>query len=114
MDEAQFLSVEEIDELFEYTKRYNIPVICYGLKTDFRTQVFEGSKRLFELADEVEELVTICSCGKKAKFNARIIDGKYVSEGLQVAIDGIDARYDSLCGKCYLENLNRKMIIEKC
>lgn len=105
VDEAQFLSSDIVDILYEFNKKYNIPVICYGLKSDFRTISFPGSIRLFELADVFEELVTICECGKKAKFNARVIDGKYVLHGEQIAIDGIDAGYDSLCGKCYLEKV---------
>lgn len=105
VDEAQFLDKEVIDTLYEYNKKYDIPVICYGLKSDFRTLAFPASIRLFELADTLEELVTICECGKRAKFNARIINGEYVLYGEQIAIDGIDARYDSLCGECYLKKV---------
>lgn len=106
VDESQFLSKEEVDELFLFTKKYDIPVICYGLRTDFKTECFTGSKRLFELADEIEELVTICRCGKKAKFNGRIVNGEFVNDGEQIAIDGeASTAYESLCGKCYLEKV---------
>ena len=101
VDEAQFLSPENVDTLYEYNKKNNVPVICYGLKSDFRTHAFPGSIRLFELADVMEELVTICECGRKAKFNARVVDGEYILHGEQVAIDGIDASYEVLCGNCY-------------
>ena len=106
VDEAQFLTRNQVDELFMFTKVRDIPVICYGLKSDFRTVCFPGSLRLFELADEMQELYTICSCGKRAKFNARIVDGKYTFEGDQIAIDGEnEVKYQSLCGKCYLEKV---------
>lgn len=105
VDEAQFLNREEVDELFIFSKFTNIPVICYGLKTDFKANAFPGSSRLFELADELEELTTICECGKKAHFNARLINGEFTNEGEQVAIDGIDASYVPLCGECYLSKV---------
>ena len=106
VDEAQFLNKEHVDELFLFTKKYNIPVICYGLRSDFKTEAFSGSLRLFEIADVIEELYTICRCGKRAKFNGRIVNGKFVSTGSQVAIDGVDeVQYESLCGKCYLEKV---------
>lgn len=105
-DEAQFFTTKQIEELFIISKKHDIPVICYGLKTDFKTDVFPASARLFALADELEELSTICSCGKKARFNARVVNGKFVSEGEQVAIDGFDnISYESLCGDCYLEKV---------
>ena len=104
VDEAQFLTKDQVDELFMFTKFRNIPVICYGLKSDFKTLAFPGSSRLFELADDMEEMYTICRCGKKAKFNGRKINGKFTTSGAQVAIDGVDnVEYESLCGKCYLE-----------
>ncbi len=106
VDEAQFLSRDQIDELFMFSKLRDIPVICYGLRSDFKTMAFPGSLRLFEVADELEELYTICRCGKKAKFNGRIVNGEFTSSGLQVAIDGQDeVSYESLCGKCYLEKV---------
>lgn len=109
VDEAQFFKKEHIDELFIITKMYDVPIICYGLKSDFKTNSFPGSKRLFELADELQELETICRCGKKARFNARVIDGKFVSDGDQIAIDGEkEVSYESLCGKCYIEEVMQK------
>lgn len=107
VDEAQFLSEEQVDELFVFSKMTDIPVICYGLRADFRSELFPGSKKLFELADSIEELYTICRCGKKARFNARIVNGEFTLMGDQVAIDG-DVQYESLCGKCYLRKV-RKM-----
>lgn len=105
VDEVQFMSKEQIRELWIISKLKNIPVVCYGLKTDFRGQLFEGSKAAIELSDELEELSTICKCGEKARFNARIENGEYVSSGNVVAIDGIDAKYESLCGKCYIKKV---------
>jgi len=102
VDEAQFLSHEQIGQLFRLAKSHNISVICYGLRADFRTQTFPGSKRLFEIADNIEKLPTMCFCGSQAEFNTRKVNGKYVFEGDQVAIDGEDkVEYDSLCGRCY-------------
>ena len=89
-----------------FTKLKDIPVICYGLRTDFKSISFPGSLRLFEVADTLEELYTICRCGKRAKFNGRIVNGKFTSSGSQVAIDGEnEVSYESLCGKCYLEKV---------
>ena len=105
VDEVQFMPKEQIKELWMITKLKNIPVICYGLKTNFKGELFEGTKAVLELADELEELATICKCGKKAKFNARLINDKYVYDGEEVAIDGIDAKYEPLCGKCYLNKV---------
>lgn len=103
VDESQFLSEQQVDELYEIAKINEIPVICYGLRTDFKTNFFEGSKRLMELADDIEELKTICRCGKKATFNARKINNKFVFEGNQVEIDNQDnIEYESLCGTCYI------------
>lgn len=105
VDEVQFMTKEQIKELWIIAKQKDIPVICYGLKTNFKGKLFEGSKAVIELADELEELITICKCGKRAKFNARVINGKFVKSGEEVAIDGIDAKYEPLCGKCYIENV---------
>ena len=105
VDEVQFMTKDQIKELWIIAKTKDIPVICYGLKTNFKGELFEGSKPIIELADELEELITICKCGKRAKFNARIINGEYVKDGEEVAIDGIDATYEPLCGKCYIENV---------
>lgn len=105
VDEAQFLSENEVDELYFVTKEFNVPVICYGLKTDFKSNLFTGSKRLLELSDELNELITICRCGKRAKFNARFVDDKFTLDGETVSIDGssLNIKYIPLCGKCYLE-----------
>lgn len=102
VDEAQFLSPHHVDELSDIVDYLNIPVICYGLRADFQTHLFPGSKRLFELADTIEEMKTVCQCNKKATMNTRIINGNFVFEGEQVAIDGEDEiTYDSLCRSCY-------------
>ncbi len=110
VDEAQFLTKKQVEELWIVTKMYDIPVICYGLKTDFKSNLFEGSKRLLELADEQEELITICSCGKRAKFNARFINGEFTNDGETVVIDGSDknVEYKPLCGKCYIKKKYKK------
>lgn len=106
VDESQFLTRDQVDELFMFSKFKDIPVICYGLRTDFKSMSFPGSLRLFEIADVMEELYTICRCGKRAKFNGRIINGEFTSSGSQVAIDGEnEVVYESLCGKCYLEKV---------
>lgn len=103
-DEAQFFTPQQIEDFFDIAVKLNIPVICYGIRTDFQRNLFPGSKRLFELAHSVEELKTICRCGKKAIFNARKINDKFVFEGSQIAIDGSDkVSYESLCGSCYLK-----------
>lgn len=103
VDEAQFLTSAQISQLFHVAKEHNISVICYGLRADFMSQVFPGSKRLFEIADNIEKLPTMCFCGNQAEFNTRKVDGKYVFDGDQVAIDGEGSvEYDSLCGTCYI------------
>jgi thymidine kinase len=103
-DEVQFFKRNQIDDLFEIAVKNGIPVICYGLRTDFRMNGFEGSERLLLLAHSIEELKTICTCGKKALLNGRKINGEFVFEGEQVAIDGLDqVEYQSLCPKCYFE-----------
>lgn len=106
VDEAQFLTKKQVEELWMASKLYDIPVICYGLKTDFQSNLFEGSKRLLELADELEELTTICSCGNKAKFNARFVDGNFTQEGNSILIDGSfqNVEYKPMCGRCYIKN----------
>ena len=105
IDEAQFLEEKTVDELFYIAKRFNVPVICYGLKTNFQGRLFDGSKRIIELADELEELITICKCGKRAKFNGRYVNGTFTIDGDVIKIDGKDEtiEYIHLCGKCYLE-----------
>ncbi len=102
VDEAQFLQPSQVDELFWYAVNEDVPVLSYGLRTDFKGTGFPGSTRLLELAHELQELKTICRCGKKALFNGRKVNGKFVAEGDQVAIDGEDAvEYESLCARCY-------------
>ncbi|UYG16150.1 thymidine kinase [Brachybacterium huguangmaarense] len=103
VDEAQFLTADQIDQLFLVAKVDGISVICYGLRTDFLTHVFPGSRRLFELADNFEKLPTMCRCGSQAEFNCRLVDGRHVFEGDQVAIDdGAAVTYESLCGACFM------------
>lgn len=105
VDEAQFLSPSQVNELYEISKENNIPVLCYGLRCDFKMNSFPGSRRLLEIADEIEELKTICKCGKKATQNMRLKNGIPIFNGEQVLIDGQEDEitYESVCGKCYLE-----------
>ncbi|MGL5084916.1 MAG: thymidine kinase, partial [Clostridium sp.] len=104
VDEVQFLKSEQIDQLFDVAVALDISVICYGLRTDFKTQGFEGSTRLLLIAHTIEEMKTICKCGRKALFNGRKINGKFVFEGVQIAIDHIDnVEYESLCGHCFFK-----------
>lgn len=104
VDEVQFFKKHQIDQLFELAVCESVPVICYGLRTDFLMNGFEGSERLLLLAHSLEELKTICTCGKKALLNGRKINGAFVFEGQQVAIDGEDhVEYQSLCPKCYFK-----------
>lgn len=108
-DEAQFFTKEQIDQMFSIAVKMNIPVICYGLRTDFQMEGFEGSERLLLIAHSLEELKTICKCGKKAIVNGRKINGKFVFEGNQVAIDQEDnVEYESLCAQCYFEYKENK------
>lgn len=102
VDESQFLTPRQVDDLFIIAVRRNIPVLAYGIRTDFQTVAFPGSRRLLEISHSVDELKTICRCGTKAVFNARKVDGVFVFDGAQVAIDGADVGYESLCGDCYL------------
>ncbi len=104
VDEAQFLKSNQVDELFYISKMMDIPVIAFGLRTDFKSNGFEGSIRLLELADALEEMPTICRCGKKARFNARKVDGKFTFDGDSIVIDdNSEVIYESLCGTCYIE-----------
>ena len=112
VDEAQFLTKKQIDTLYVFAKQYDIPIMCYGLRVDFLGELFPGSERLFAIADELVELQTICSCGHQARFNARLNkNGEYVTKGSQVAIDGIDATYESMCGDCFLKKVLKKKLI---
>ncbi|MCC4908970.1 thymidine kinase [Microbacterium sp. cx-59] len=105
IDEAQFLTREQADDLLRIAVMDGVPVLAYGIRTDFLTQAFPGSRRLMELAHSLEELKTICRCGRKAIFNARLVGGRFVFDGDQVAIDELTAErvtYESMCAQCYL------------
>ena len=103
VDEAQFLSDEQVDDLLRIVVVQEVPVLAYGIRTDFRTIAFPGSRRLLEVAHVIEELRTICRCGRKAIFNARRIGDRFVFDGAQVAIDDQDdVSYEALCAQCYL------------
>lgn len=103
VDEAQFLTPSQVNQLMEIVLIDDVPVLAYGIRTDFRTTSFPGSRRLLEIAHSLEELKTICRCGRKAIFSARKMGQDFIFDGDQVAIDGINVTYESLCGKCYLE-----------
>jgi thymidine kinase len=103
VDEAQFLSEAQVDDLLRIAIIDGVPVLAYGIRTDFQTIAFPGSRRLLEVAHSLEELKTICRCGRKAVFNARTVDGVFVFDGDQVAIDQGDVTYEALCGQCYLD-----------
>ena len=112
VDEAQFLGEGQVDDLLRIAIIEDVPVLAYGIRTDFQTVAFPGSRRLLEVAHSLEELKTICRCGRKAVFNARVINGQFVFDGDQVAIDtstelsasgAVQVSYESLCGSCYLE-----------
>lgn len=101
IDEAQFLSEAQVDQLSRVVDDFGSNVICYGLRTDFQTHLFEGSRRLFEIADTIDEIKSTCNCGHKTIVNARIdADGHIVTEGDQVEIGG-DDRYVAVCRKCW-------------
>ena len=106
-DECQFFEKKQIDELRTIVDEKSIPVLAFGLRTDFRTELFEGSKRLFELADSISEIKTICACGRKATVNARIdADGRVLTEGSQVFLGGNES-YIATCHKCYKERIKK-------
>jgi thymidine kinase len=107
LDEAQFLTADQVDQAMEIAVLDKIPVLAYGIRTDFLTKGFPGSIRLLEIAHSLEELKTICRCGKKAMFNARLKNGAFVFDGDQVAIDGEEVTYESLCPNCYYEKLGK-------
>ena len=100
VDECQFLTPAQIDQLRAIVDEHNVPVLCFGLRTDFQTKLFPGSMRLMELADCIEEIKTMCDCGAKATVNARISDGHIVTEGAQVVLGGNDC-YIAMCHRCY-------------
>jgi len=118
VDEAQFLTPEQIDDLFRIAVEDGIPVIAYGIRNDFLTHAFPGSARLLAIAHSLEELKTICRCGRKAVFNGRVIGGRFVFDGDQVAIDeGAEGEsapqlttYESLCGACYLQESGGRLV----
>ena len=105
IDEAQFLTPAQVDDLLRIVVDDGIPVLAYGIRTDFQTRAFPGSARLLELAHSLEELKTICRCGRKALYNARLVGGRFVFDGDQVAIDELShetVTYESMCAECYL------------
>lgn len=105
VDECQFLLPEQIDQLRRLVDEKNLPVLCFGLRTDFLTHLFPGSRRLFELADSITEIKTICACGSKATVNARIgADGRVVTQGEQVFLGGNDS-YVAMCHVCWKKRI---------
>ena len=112
VDECQFFTAKQIDELRYIVDNYNIPVLCFGLRTDFMTKLFPGSLRLFEVADSISEIKTICSCGSKAIVNARIDSkGRVVDEGEQVFIGGNES-YIAMCHKCWKKALKERAVVK--
>ena len=104
VDECQFLTETQIDQLRAIVNDFSVPVLCFGLRTDFLTHLFPGSRRLMELADVIEEIKTMCDCGVKATVNARISDGYIVTEGEQVVLGGNDC-YIAMCHRCYIQGI---------
>lgn len=101
IDESQFLTAEQVDQLSRIVDDYGSNVVCYGLRTDFKSNMFEGSRRLFEIADTIDEIKSTCTCGRKTIINARIdVNGDFVEDGAQVEIGG-DDRYIAVCRKCW-------------
>ena len=112
VDECQFLTGRQIDQLRAIVNDYGIPVMCFGLRTDFQTRLFPGSSRLMEVADTIQEIKTICDCGAKATVNARIDgDGYIITEGAQVVLGGNDS-YLAMCHKCYIRGIREHKIIK--
>lgn len=108
VDESQFLSTKQVEDLFLISKACNIPVICYGLRTNFKMESFAGGKRLLEIADVLEELTTLCKCGEIARYVARKVGESFVQDGKEIIIDGTEnITYVPLCGRCYLEKVNK-------
>ncbi len=107
-DEAQFFTPEQIDQLRELVDEDDLPVLCFGLRTDFLTHFFPGARRLMELADSLTEIKTVCSCGRKATVNARIdAEGKIVTEGSQVMLGGNDS-YVAMCHQCWMQKIREQ------
>ena len=111
VDECQFMTPEQIDQLRSIVNDYNVPVMCFGLRTDFQTKLFPGSRRLMEVADTIQEIKTMCDCGAKATVNARISDGYIVTEGAQVVLGGNDS-YIAMCHKCYIRGIREHKTIK--
>ena len=112
VDECQFLTEEQIDQLRSIVDEHNIPVMCFGLRTDFQTKLFPGSLRLMEVADTIQEIKTICDCGAKATVNARIDgEGHIVTQGAQVVLGGNDS-YIAMCHKCYIRGIREHKVIK--
>ena len=111
VDECQFFTVEQINQLRAIVDDFGVPVMCFGLRTDFQTKLFPGSLRLMEVADTIQEIKTICDCGAKATVNARISDGYIVTEGAQVFLGGNDA-YIAMCHKCYIRGIRERRKIK--
>jgi thymidine kinase len=112
IDEAQFLDEEQVNQLGDIVIQLKIPVMCFGLKTDFQTKMFPGSKRLFEIAESINEIKTICKCGRKATVNARIdSEGNVTTKGAQVELGGND-RYIAMCYKCFSNIVRKKHILD--
>ena len=106
-DECQFFTSAQIDQLKDIADNFDVPVLCFGLRTDFLSRLFEGSRRLFEIADSISEIKTICSCGNKAIVNARIdSEGHVVTEGGQILIGGNDS-YIAMCHKCWKQAIKK-------
>ena len=109
VDEAQFLTERQVNQLMDIVVDLDIPVMCYGLRTDFKGHSFPGSRRLLDIAHELTEIKTICECGKKAMFNVRLINGKVATEGESVAIDGVgEVKYTVACAKCFSMKTRKK------
>ena len=112
VDECQFMEPEQIDQLRAIVDNYDIPVMCFGLRTDFLTKLFPGSLRLLEVADTIQEIKTICDCGAKATVNARIdSDGHIVTQGEQVVLGGNDS-YIAMCHRCWIRGIREKRTIK--
>ena len=112
VDECQFMTEPQIDQLHAIVNEYNIPVMCFGLRTDFQTKLFPGSRRLMEIADAIQEIKTICDCSAKATVNARIdADGYIVTEGAQVVLGGNDS-YIAMCHRCWIRGIRENKIIK--
>ena len=111
VDECQFLTEDQVDQLADVVMEMDVPVLCFGLRADFQTHLFPGSKRLFEIADSITEIKYICECGNKAVVNARLDEnGRVVTEGSQVLIGGND-RYVAMCRKCWLKKIKERQTV---